>query len=179
MEGIAVVYAHPYPTRSVAGRALVEALAPLEGLELRALYNLYPDFDVDVAAERAALERAGLVVLVHPLYWYSVPGLLKHYFDVVFTKGWAYGEGASALAGKACLWVPTTGGDEQAYTAEGRHHHPFGHFTPVVEQTVRYCGMKWLEPHLVLGAHALPPQGLAASAAALRARLERWRKEGA
>lgn len=179
MDAITVVYAHPYPSRSTAGRALVEAVAALEGLEIRALYNLYPDFDVDVAAERAALERAGLVVFLHPLYWYSVPGLLKHYFDVVFTKGWAYGEGTTALAGKDCLWVPTTGGDEGAYTPEGRHHHPFEHFTPAVEQTMRYCGMRWLEPRPVLGAHALPPEGLAASAAALRERLLLWRKERA
>jgi glutathione-regulated potassium-efflux system ancillary protein KefF len=176
VEAIALVYAHPYPGRSIACRALVEAAATLDALEVRALYSLYPDFDIDVAAERAALERAGLVVILHPLYWYSVPGMLKHYFDVVLTKGWAYGEGGGALAGKSCLWVTTTGGDEHAYTPEGRHHHAFAHFVPPVEQTMRYCGMHWLDPHVVHGAHELAPEGLAAAASGLRDRLARWRE---
>ena len=174
METIALVYAHPYPRRSVACRALVDAAATLEGVEVRSLYNLYPDFEIDVTAERAVLERAGLVVLLHPIYWYSVPAMLKHYFEVVLTKGWAYGEGGGALAGKDCLWVSTTGGNDQAYTPEGRHHHVFAHFTPPVEQTARYCGMHWLDPHIVHGSHEIGAQALMASAAALKQRLADW-----
>lgn len=176
MEAIALVYAHPYPGRSIACRALLDAAATLDGVEVRSLYNLYPDFEIDVAAERAVLERSGLVVFLHPLYWYSVPGALKHYFDVVLTKGWAYGEGGGALAGKSCLWATTTGGDAPAYTAGGRHHHEFAQFVPPIEQTLRYCAMHWLEPHVVHGAHELPPEALAASAGAFRERLVRWRE---
>jgi glutathione-regulated potassium-efflux system ancillary protein KefF len=175
VEAIALVYAHPYPARSIACRLLADAAATLEGVDVRPIYSLYPDFDIDVAAERAALERAGLVVFLHPLYWYSVPGMLKHYFDVVLTKGWAYGEGGGALAGKSCLWAATTGGDEQAYTGEGRHHHAFADFVAPVEQTMRYCAMHWLDPHIVHGAHERSQEALTAAAADFRERLVRWR----
>lgn len=171
---IVVVRAHPYPGRSRAGAALLAALQGLAGLEVRSLYDLYPDFDVDAAGERAALERAGLVVLMHPLYWYTVPGLLKHWFDQVLVRGWAFGEGGTALAGKDCLWVVTTGGDEQAFSPRGRHAHALGDFMPVVEQTARYCGMRWLEPFVVHGAHEVGPEALAAAGARLRSRLEAW-----
>lgn len=174
MEAIALVYAHPYPGRSIACKALIEALKVLEGVDLRPIYSLYPDFDIDVAAEHEALERAGLVVWMHPLYWYGVPGMMKHWFDVVLVKGWAYGEGGGALAGKDCLWVATTGGDERAYSPEGRHHHPFEAFVAPTEQTARYCGMHWLDPFIVHGAHELSAESLRDAGLRLRERLLAW-----
>lgn len=172
---ILVVHAHPYPRASRAGARLLAAVAEVPGTEVRSLYGLYPDFDVDAAAERTALERADLVAWMHPVYWYTVPALMKHWFDMVLVKGWAYGPGGTALDGKACLWVPTTGGDEVAYSAEGRHHHPFSTYEPVVRQTARYCGMEWLEPHVVHGAHIVDEATLGRAADALRDRLLAWR----
>src|SRR6185295_5505982 len=63
---ILVVHAHPYPKRSRAIAALLAAVRDLPGLEVRSLYELYPDFDIDHAAERAALEKAKLVIWLHP-----------------------------------------------------------------------------------------------------------------
>ena len=108
---IAVIYAHPYPRYSRACAALLQGIEGVAGLEVRSLYDRYPDFDIDGDAERSALEKARLVVWMHPLYWYTAPALLKHWFDHVLVKGWAYGEGGGALAGKDCLWVTTTGGE--------------------------------------------------------------------
>ena len=168
---ILVLLAHPYPSRSRANSRLVGAIRDMPGVEIRDLYRRYPDFDIDVAAEQSAAAAARLVVWMHPLYWYTVPALLKHWFDKVLVKGWAYGPGGTALAGKPCLWVPTTGGDELAYSAEGRHRQPFTSFTPAVEQTARYCGMEWLEPFVVHGAHLIDDAALDARANELRARL--------
>jgi glutathione-regulated potassium-efflux system ancillary protein KefF len=173
---ILVVHAHPYPSHSRAGGALLAAVRGVPALEVRSLYDLYPDFDIDPDAERRALERARLVVLMHPIFWYTTPAILKHWFDEVLVKGWAYGEGGTALAGKDCLWVATTGGDQDAYSSSGRHAHPFDAFVPVVEQTARYCGMNWLEPFVVHGAHLVAPEALQAAGAELRARIDGWRK---
>src|SRR5688572_9025064 len=35
----------------------------------------------DVAAEQARLDRADALVLVYPVYWWSMPGLLKGWID--------------------------------------------------------------------------------------------------
>jgi glutathione-regulated potassium-efflux system ancillary protein KefF len=175
-DSILVVFAHPYPRSSRACSALLAALEGLDATEIRSLYDRYPDFDVDAAAEQEALARAGLVVWLHPLYWYGVPGLLKHWFDTVLVKGWAFGEGGDALAGKDCLWVVTTGGDAKAFSPEGRHGHPFADFVAPIEQTARYCGMRWLEPHVVHDVSAITPGALAGCAAAFRARIEAWRQ---
>ena len=169
---ILVIHAHPYPTHSRAGSALLDAVRGVPALEVRSLYDMYPDFDIDADAERRALERARLVVLMHPLFWYTTPAILKHWFDEVLVKGWAYGEGGTALAGKDCLWAVTTGGDAEAFSAAGRHARPFEAFAPVVEQTARFCAMNWLEPFVVNGAHQLPEEELREAAQRLRRRIE-------
>lgn len=169
---VLVVAAHPYPDRSRANRALSAAIAGLPGVEVRSLYDLYPDFSIDVEAERVALGRATVLVWQHPIYWYAAPALLKLWFEKVLGLGWAYGPGGTALRGKRCLWVATTGGDAAGYSAEGMHQHVFSAFVPVMQQTAQFCGMTWLEPLVVHGAHKISEAELAERAAAYRARIE-------
>jgi glutathione-regulated potassium-efflux system ancillary protein KefF len=169
---VLLVFAHPYPDRSRANRRLFDAVSDLAGLEVRSLYDEYPGFDIDVAREQAALTRADAVVWQHPIYWYTVPSLLKHWFDKVLLRGWAYGEGGTALRGKRCLWVTTTGGDDDAYRPSGMHGRPFEAYAPVVEQTAVFCGMRWEEPLIVKGAHRLPQAALDEYAARYRARVD-------
>lgn len=169
---VLLVLAHPYPDRSRANRLLLEAVSDLDAVSVRSLYDLYPSFDIDVAEEQAALVRARAVVWQHPMYWYSVPSLLKHWFDKVLSRGFAYGKGGEALWGKRCLWACTTGGDEQAFGAQGMHGRPLSEFMPVVEQTARFCGMSWEEPFVVYAAHRVPLEDLQAAAAGYRERLK-------
>lgn len=168
---IVVVFAHPYPRHSRACAALVKAIEGIDNVQVRSLYDRYPDFDIDAEAERAALAPARLVAWLHPTYWYAAPAMMHLWFERVLVKGWAYGDGGTALAGKDCLWITTTGGDEQAYTPAGRHGHPFDAFVPVIEQTARFCGMNWLDPFVVHGAHIVDDATLAAACEKLRARI--------
>ena len=168
---ILLLYAHPYPERSRACAALLSALEGLPGLEQRSLYDLYPDFDVDVEAEQGILARAEALVWMHPLYWYSTPALLQHWFEKVLLNGFAYGPTGSRLAGKPVLWVTTTGGDEHAFSAEGRHRHAFATFVAPVEQTARYCGLDWQPPFVVHGAHQAADEKLVQAGADLRERI--------
>lgn len=177
MSSILIVHAHPYPDRSRANRALIEAARREPSVEVRSLYDLYPGFDVDVAREQEALARSPVIVWQHPMYWYSVPGLLKHWFDKVLARGWAYGEGGTALTGKRCLWVTTTGGTEDAFGPEGMHAHPLSAFVPPIEQTARFCGMRWEEPIVLHGAHRVEKVVLDAHAARYRARLAQLAEE--
>lgn len=173
---IVVIHAHPYPGRSRACAALLRAIADFPELEVRSLYDLYPDFDIDVRAEQEAVERARLVIWLHPLYWYTAPGLMKHWLDVVLVRGWAHAEGGTALRGKDVLWVATSGGNAKAFSPQGRHAHPFEAFVPAIEQTASYCGMNWLEPFVVHGAHEIGEEALGEAGRQLRQRLEAWQK---
>jgi glutathione-regulated potassium-efflux system ancillary protein KefF len=86
---ILIIYAHPYPQHSHANKRMLEQAGTLDGVEIRSLYQLYPDFNIDIAAEQAALARADLVIWQHPMQWYSVPPLLKLWMDKVLAHGWA------------------------------------------------------------------------------------------
>jgi glutathione-regulated potassium-efflux system ancillary protein KefF len=176
---ILVVYAHPYPHYSRACATLLEAIQGLPQLQVRSLYDLYADFDIDVRAEQDALQAARLVIWMGPMYWYSVPALLRHWFEKVLVRGFAYGAEGSKLAGKDCLWVATAGGDAQAFSPQGRHGRPFADYEPAIEQVARYCGMRWLPPFVLLGAHEVRETVLREQGVKLRERLEAWLQEGA
>lgn len=170
-HGVVVVYAHPYPDRSRANRVLFDAVRSLDRVDARPIYDLYPDFDIDIEAEQKALAAAHTIVWQHPLYWYTVPALLKLWWEKVLAHGWAYGEGGRQLVGKRCLWVATTGGDDASYGEGGMHQLPFSSFEPVVAQTARFCGMQWLEPVVVHAAHRIGDEELFRWAGVYRERL--------
>lgn len=165
-----VIHAHPGARRSVVTQALKASFEqPGADVEIRSLYELYPDFDIDVAAEQAALLRADLIVWLAPIHWYSVPALMKHWIDQVLLHGWAYGHGTQALRGKATWWVTSAGAAVEAYTANGVHGRPFADFIPPIEQTARFCGMRWLPPFVVHDGHAASPEEREAACARLQA----------
>lgn len=168
---IRLIYAHPYPRRSRANRILLDAVSDLPFVELCSLYDRYPDFSLDVEGEQQALLAARALVWQHPLYWYSVPPLLKLWFDKVLAYGFAYGDGAAALRGKVCQWVVTTGGDDDAFGPSGMHGHAFECFVPPIEQTARFCGMRWQRPLIVHGARRIDRRELVDAADRYRARL--------
>jgi glutathione-regulated potassium-efflux system ancillary protein KefF len=150
-----VLCAHPALQHSRVTRRLLDTLraAALPGLELRDLYALYPDYWVDVAAEQAALAAARLVVWLHPMHWYGMPPLMKLWVDEVLAFGWAYGPGGDALRGKD-LWLATsTGGRAEAYHPNGYNRYFFDAFMPPYEQTAELCGLRFLPPMVLHGAH--------------------------
>lgn len=174
---ITLVYAHPYPLHSRANRALLEAVRDLPGLQVRDLYALYPDFHIDARAEQAALVGSRSVVLQHPLHWYHAPALLSLWFEKTLAYGWAYGHDPAgqptrALQGKRLLWAVSTGGAERAYEPEGYNHHTMAQIATPIRQTALYCGLQWLEPHILYGANRLSAQELAAAARGYRTRLQ-------
>jgi glutathione-regulated potassium-efflux system ancillary protein KefF len=165
-----VIHAHPSHRRSVVTQALKATFEePGADVEIRSLYELYPDFDIDVAAEQAALLRAELIVWLAPIHWYSVPALMKHWIDQVLLHGWAYGHGSQALRGKTTWWVTSAGAGTEDYTATGAHGRPFAEFVPPVEHTARFCGMQWLPPFVVHQGHAASPEDRHATCQRLKA----------
>lgn len=112
---ILIIYAHPYPHHSHANKRMLEQARTLEGVEIRSLYQLYPDFNIDIAAEQEALSRADLIVWQHPMQWYSIPPLLKLWIDKVFSHSKAYGR-LSVMAQYYCNVIPVLEVPPSAFT---------------------------------------------------------------
>jgi glutathione-regulated potassium-efflux system ancillary protein KefG len=169
---IAVIFAHPALERARVAPALMGAAAELPSVELRDLYELYPDFMVDVEAERQALRAAEAVVLQFPLYWYSGPALLKEWLDVVLTNGFAYGERGGALRGKRLACVVSAAGGGSAFQPKGHSRFTMAEFLRPYEQTAKVCEMHWAPPFVVHAAARLSERQLGQEASRYRTYLE-------
>ncbi len=165
---VLVIAAHPAMQHSRINRRLLRtaqrlpARAESPRVMVRDLYALYPDYLIDVAAEQALLAPAKLVVWQHPVQWYSMPALMKLWVDDVLGFGWAYGPGGTALRGKDLWLVASTGGPEDSYRPEGYNRYPFAAFLPPYEQTANLCGMRFLPPLILHGAHRAEAEQLEA-----------------
>ena len=175
MAEILVIAAHPHMGHSHITRSLLHAAAAAgPRVAVRDLYALYPDYFIDVAAERAALADAALVVWLHPVHWYSMPPMLKLWLDEVFGFGWAYGPGGRALAGKDLWLACSTGGPKASYRPDGYNRYFFDAFLYPYEQTAALVGMRWLPPLVLHGAHHADTATVQAHAAMLAERLASW-----
>ena len=106
-----------------------------------------------------------------------MPALQKLWIDEVLAYGWAYGPGGSALQGKDLWLVATTGGPESSYHPQGYNRYFFDAFLPPYEQTAALCGLRFLPPLILHGAHAAQEQAIAEHAAVFAQRLRdypRW-----
>ncbi len=156
-----LIFAHPALERARVNPAMLAAAETLPDLSVRDLYELYPDFAVDVPAEQRALLEHDLIVLQFPLYWYSGPSLLKEWLDLVFQHGFAYGERGCALAGKTLHCALSTGGPDHSYTAGGFNDRSLDDFLLPWSQTAGLCRMHWSPPFAVHGAGLLSDRDLA------------------
>ena len=152
---IYLIAAHPAWRESRVNRPLMRAAQAIPRVQVQDLYSSYPDYSIDIAAEQRFVEKARLVVLLHPIQWYSMPALQKLWFDEVLTYGWAYGEKACRLQGKDLWLVDTTGGPESSYQPQGYNRYAFDAFLPPYEQTAALCGMRFLPPLMLHGAHVV------------------------
>jgi glutathione-regulated potassium-efflux system ancillary protein KefF len=170
-HGIYLLAAHPAWRDSRVNRRLFAAARDVTGVDVQDLYAAYPDYDIDVAEEQARAAAARMIVLLHPIQWYSMPALQKLWLDEVLTLGWAYGVGGHALKGKDLWLVATTGGPETSYHPQGYNRYFFDAFLPPYEQTAALCGMRFVPPLLLHGAHRAPENVVAGHLETFRQRL--------
>lgn len=110
-------------------------------------------FANDIQREQKLLLNADLIIFQFPLWWYSMPALLKGYIDRIFSMGWAYG-GNQALAGKKILVSMTTGAPGITWTDENRGTIK-DIFKHLFVGTFGLCGISLLGPFIVYGAKRL------------------------
>lgn len=122
---------------------LVYALEQREGVKAG---NIAPD----IQRELDKLLWADLLILNFPLYWFSVPAILKGWIDRVLVSGVCYGGkrfyDQGGLAGKKALVTLTLGGREHMF-GEGAIHGPLEDMLrPLLRGTLAYVGMDVLPP---------------------------------
>jgi glutathione-regulated potassium-efflux system ancillary protein KefG len=157
---ILILFAHPNQRMSEVGVPLAKAAREVEGVTLVDLYARYPDLNIDIDAEQTRLKAHDALIFLHPLYWYSVPAILKEWQDLVLEYGFAYGKGGTALQGKLFMSALTAGGREEAYGRKGYNNFTIRQILAPIEQTANLCGMVYLPPFTVFGSRSAQDAGV-------------------
>jgi glutathione-regulated potassium-efflux system ancillary protein KefG len=178
MRKILILFFHPLFHKSRVNKILLHAAEQVEGLTLRIMYDLYPDFHIDMKAEQEVLLEHDVIVWQHPMYWYSSPSLLKEWIDIVLEHGFAYGRGGKALAGKMLMSALTVGGSRQVYGPEGARKYTVPQLLVPYKLTCSLCQMDYLPPFVVHGTHLMDDEEMAKAAGEYQKALEQLRNGG-
>lgn len=115
-------------------------------------YHGRAEADADVLAEQRRLDRADVLVLVFPVYWWSMPATMKGWIDRVFTSGWAFiddpEKGTTRLLGRLKGQVIAVGGSRRD-TYERRGYLDAMN-KEIIEGIFGFCGMGSLGLELLL-----------------------------
>lgn len=98
----------------------------------------------DILREQQRVERADMLVFVFPVYWWSVPGLLKGWFDRVLTLNWAYkvaedGKIVGNLRDVPVRLIATAGSDLKGFD---KHGYSTAIQSQLIEGVFGFCGLK-------------------------------------
>ena len=137
----------------------------------------------DVMAEQQKLLWADAVILQFPLWWFTMPAILKGWVDRVYSYGFAYGVGEHSdkrwgdrygegvFAGKRAMLVVTTGGWEEHYSERGINGPIDDLLFPINHGVLFYPGFDVLPSFVAHRVNRLDEAGFATVAARLRERM--------
>lgn len=157
MANVLLVSGHPDLSISAANKRIIEKVTEaMPDVVVRDLGAMYSENKViDVPAEQQAITDADIIVFQFPLYWFSVPAIMKQYFDEVLVHRFAYNSKGGMLQGKKAIFSFTAAGTEEDYSPEGVEGHKIDVFVPPLTQIAYFCGMENLENIITLGVATL------------------------
>ncbi|XP_068019128.1 ribosyldihydronicotinamide dehydrogenase [quinone] [Melanerpes formicivorus] len=106
----------------------------------------------DVVEEQKKVQEADLLIFQFPLYWFSMPAIMKGWMDRVLVQGFAYGfpefYDSGLLKNKLALFSFTTGSPRETYTKGNTNGDIRYLLWPLQHGTMHFCGVKVLAPHM-------------------------------
>lgn len=139
--------------------------------------SAHQGFAPDLATELQKLTWCDVMIWQFPLWWFSVPAVLKGWVDRVFAMGQAYGAGrfydTGVFRGKRALLSLTTGSGSpaEAYQPGGLQGDLLGILRPIHRGMLQFTGFTVLAPHVVYGPARQSAEERAAELVAWAARL--------
>ncbi|MDB6442696.1 NAD(P)H-dependent oxidoreductase [Pseudomonas sp. 21TX0197] len=169
-EGITL--AHDTDTFEIADLA-AEGFDPRFGFADHAVHHREALPPADVLAEQARIDRADALVLVYPIYWWSMPALLKGWIDRVFSNGWAFDFSldkpfVKKLQRLKVHLVAVGGADADSFQ---RHGYDEAMTVQIDHGIFDYCGARVISSQRLLESETLDPAAHLEAAQALGQRL--------
>jgi NAD(P)H dehydrogenase (quinone) len=108
------------------------------------------DLPSDVAAELDNLFWCDVLVMQFPLYWFSMPAIMKGWVDRVFLNSLAYGAGmrfeTGGFKGKRAMVCTSTGGFDTMFSADGLLGDMHAALWHIQHGMLHYTGFEVLPP---------------------------------
>lgn len=106
----------------------------------------------DIRLELDRLQRADLLILQFPMWWFGMPAILKGWIDRVFVSGAVYGRSAmfehGKLRGKHAMVCVTTGAPAEAFGPGSLNGDVLDLLAPLHRGVLAFTGMTVLPPHV-------------------------------
>ena len=106
----------------------------------------------DIQTEVDKVLKADLLILNFPIYWTSVPAILKGWIDRVFVSGIFYGGkrfyNHGGMAGKKAMLSFTLGGRDHMFGEQAIHGSLDSLLLPIQRGTLAYVGFEVLPPFI-------------------------------
>ncbi|XP_047437177.1 NAD(P)H dehydrogenase [quinone] 1 [Mugil cephalus] len=135
----------------------------------------------DIMEEQRKVEEAELVIFQFPLYWFSVPAVMKGWMDRVLTQGFAFSlekmYNNGIFKDKKAMLSFTTGATQTMFQADGINGDINVTLWPLQNGTLHFCGFQVLAPQIFWSPAHCPAAGRAAMLEAWRARLKGLQEE--
>lgn len=128
--------------QSFANNIILTELDNYEEITIHPIGDIYPDHKIDVDREQALLTSHDSILMIGPIYWYSLPAIAKQWIDDVLLYGWAYGSKGKALNNKEIQLVLTSGSRLEEYTAE-EIGSTINELFVFYRRSFEYCNMIW------------------------------------
>ncbi|KAF1017393.1 MAG: Glutathione-regulated potassium-efflux system ancillary protein KefF [Stenotrophomonas maltophilia] len=144
---------------------------------------------IDIAAEQAKLRWADVVILQFPLWWFSMPAILKGWVDRVYANGFAYGVGEHSdahwgdrygegnMRGKRAMLLVTTGGWAPHYSPRGINGPMEAVLFPIEHGILFYPGFDVLPAHVLYRTGSMGTERFTAETQRLAQRLDGLRTD--
>jgi NAD(P)H dehydrogenase (quinone) len=117
----------------------------------------------DISEEQEKLKWCDLLILQFPLWWFSMPAILKGWIDRVLTPGFAYSQekfyNHGGLRGKKAMVLLTTGGSQQRFSRFGLNGPIDVILFPIHHGILYYVGFEVLPPFVVWHPSRLSEKG--------------------
>jgi NAD(P)H dehydrogenase (quinone) len=120
-------------------------------------------FSPELKSEMEKLLRADVVIFNFPLWWFSLPAILKGWVDRVFAMGFCYGAGKGVynegtFKDKTAFLSITTGGPEIAYGPTGRNGDLDKILFHINHGMLYFTGMKVIPPFVAWSPVRITPE---------------------
>lgn len=125
-------------------------------LEQKHAANLEMSFSPDILGEIQKMKAADIVLFITPIWWMSVPAILKGWFDRVLAMGVAWDTDKifenGMMRGKQAMVIATAGSPADYFRVDGRYRAtPNQVLYPITHGTLAACGFNVHEPYMALG----------------------------